>query len=766
MNGCLDDLVVIECGEGWPIALCGRILAEYGATVIKVESRAGDPLRRLEPLHEDGIGHAFHLVGAGKHSLFVDDPLTARLAREADVLLCGAPDDLPTALAAGIDRSDLLACHITPWGVGAGPDRRFSSDGVMQAAAGIMATTGHPDDPPRVSGAAVGDHLGALYAALAVLAALHARDRTGLGQRIDLANRDALLTFLLLWLPQYFMTGVAPTRKGNRHLSSVPWNTYPAADGTIMICTSTDEQWFRLATLMGRPDLGPGSDHATLPQRMTRVDEIDGLVGAWTRNQPIARIVDVLEKDGIPAAPILSVGDVLAGENARARATVVEVKDSKGGTVRVAGPVAKLSRTPCRVSAGATAPGSGRAYIESMLPRWEARPRPVPTGVALAGALADVRVIEAGVFGAGPFAGKLLAELGAQVLKLEAPAGDGMRRYQPPFGDTSYPFHLYNANKGSTVIDLKSAEGKRQAQALFGASDVLIENLGPGVMVRLGFGPDDLARLNPDLVSCSISGFGSEGPYSGRRAYDTTVQAMSGIMAVTGTPGRPTKIGVSIADMTGPVVACVSVCAALHWRHRHPSGGGQNVDLSMLDACVWMTQPLWPALWAGWPAQSSGEAHAAYVPYGSFGTADKAVFIGVETDEQWRTLASMIGGTFDPACDRAAGRLADRARLCERVARWCRTLPSAALVARLQRAGVPAAVVASVEDAMSDPSTADRDMIVTLADTSGRPVRLSGSPFRMSRTPGRILTAGPELGHPRPEVHDAVAPRPGSATRA
>ena len=738
MEGALDDLIVVESGEGWPIALCGRLLAELGATVIKLEPPEGDAMRRARPLHADGIGHRFHIAAAGKRSLAIDPSESARtrvrrLAATADIILAGHPDDLPRDLEAASRRQDAIVCHLTPFGVEPAHPSRTGSDGVMQGVSGIMATTGFPDDEAGVAGSNLADGVSALYAAIGMLAAVHHRDVTGLGQSLDVSVRDCVMTFLLLWLPRYFMTGHAPGRQGNRHLSSVPWNSYPAKDGWIMLCTSTDDQWFRLCDLLGRPDLGRGSRFELLPGRMREAELIDGLVSEWTRVRAVAEAIETLEEQGIPAGSIRTIEEVLRHPHSADRKVTAEVPDHASGTVLTAGPLAKMSLTPGRIDRCGPRLDQDRNEIDALLPRWESRPRVAPTGQSMASALEDVSVVESGVFGAGPFAGKLLAELGARVVKLESPDGDGMRHYQPRYGDTSYPFHLYNAGKASMAVDLKSASGLAEARRALETADVYLENLGPGVVERLGIGDADVRASNPDVIYCSVSGYGRTGPYAKRRAYDTVIQGESGIMSLTGRPDVPTKIGVSAADLLGPTFACVAILAALHYRTR--SGRGQYLDASMFDVCVWTTQPRWPELLDHEPGT---EPQGSKTPQtsGAYRSTDGSVLIAAENDAQWRCLVGLIDGSA-PARDAEA---IERA-----IADWAASRSVDEVVALCQGAGVPAGRVCSIPEVMTDRRTTERTMLVRTEDADGLPLILTGSPFKLSRTPGRIYGRAPLL---------------------
>jgi crotonobetainyl-CoA:carnitine CoA-transferase CaiB-like acyl-CoA transferase len=744
MAQCLDDLLVIEAGSGWPIALAGRVLAELGATVVKIEPSAGDALRRAGPVHDDGTSHAWHSACAGKRSFAPnlqdggDRETLQQLLATADIVLTDETSfDLPAT--GWRDRHDVILAQLTPFGASPPTTWRRGCEGVMQAAAGIIATTGFPDGAAVRAGCGLSDHVGAFYATAAILAALLHRDHSGEGQQIDIASQDALVTLLLLWLPKFFLTGQAPKRQGNRHLSSVPWNAYATADGWVMLCTSTDAQWLRLCDLMDRPDL-KGGRYDKLRERMNDVDYVDGLVATWVKDQSTDALIKELHAIGVPAGRIFTIAEMLNDPHARARAIVTEVADHAGGRVKIAGPLCKMSDTPGVIAACGPALDADRSFIARCIA--ERRGRPSGDTVMRAPALSEITVVESGVFGAGPFATKLMAELGMTVIKLESPEGDGMRHYQPQLNGTAYPFHLYNANKRSISLNLKSPRDMARARDLLANADVYLENLAPGAIDRLGLGYREVATLNPRLVYCSVSGFGRTGPYANDRAYDTVIQAMSGIMSVTG-EHAPTKIGVSAADLLGPIFACIPIFAALH--HRNRGGTGQHLDVAMLDVCAATTQSLWPLAYGGNGVGPLENGHPFYAPYGSYPVRDGEVFIGIEDDQQWAALSALIGLGDDPAFGEAQGRLAQRATIDAAVSDWTRDRTAADVTESCQAAGIPAAPVRSIEAVMTDPRTAERGMLVHLRDASGSPLTLTGSPFRMSRTPGRVLRPGPAL---------------------
>ena len=545
------------------------------------------------------------------------------------------------------------------------------------------------------------------------------------------------------------MSGKAPERQVNRHLSSVPWNSYRTRDGWVMICTSTDDQWYRMCELLERPDLGRGSRFELLTGRMREADFIDGLMSRWTAVRTATEAIETLEDRGIPAGSIRTLAEVLRDPHAAARQLTVEIPDHDGGTVLTAGPLAKMSLTPGKIDRCAPKLDQDRTEIDGLLQQWERRQRTAPTSQAMTSALGDITVVESGVFGAGPFAGKLLAELGARVIKLESPIGDGMRHYQPRYGATSYPFHLYNAGKASLAMDLKSDSGRADARHALGRADVYLENLGPGVVERLGLAYADVRACTPDIIYCSVSGYGRSGPYARRRAYDTVIQGESGIMSLTGRPDMPTKIGVSAADLLGPTFACVAILAALHYRSRHRKG--QYLDASMFDVCAWTTQAMWPE--AIGPLGSSTTASLEDpLAAGVYPAADGQVSIGVETDVQRRNLVRLVG--LDHKLERQpdSERIEGRSSITRAIGAWTRARPVDAVVALCQSVGVPAGRVCSIPEVMTHRRTAEREMLVRTQDAEGLPLVLTGSPFKLSRTPGHVLGRGPLLDEREPAL--------------
>lgn len=334
-------------------------------------------------------------------------------------------------------------------------------------------------------------------------------------------------------------------------------------------------------------------------------------------------------------------------------------------------------------------------------------------------ALDGVRVLDLGRVLSGPFCGRILADLGADVIKIEAETGDDGRHFGPFYdGESSY-HRLLNRNKRGLTLDLKSDTGLQALRGLAARADVLIENFRPGVLSRLGIGPEALAEINPRLIVVSISGFGQDGPLSQMPAYDLIVQAMSGIMSVTGPDGgEPVRVGVSIGDMIPAQYAAIATFAAL--RQREMTGVGQHIDIAMFDALVSMLESVaMRALMTDDVVEPTGSHHAISAPFGTFATNDKPVAIAIANDSLFVRFAQAAGHpewADDPrfVTDDVRGRHRDELR--EAIEGWLSTFTRDDAIALLGAAGIPCAPVLGVREALAHPHAAARGLVRTEAD--------------------------------------------------
>ena len=358
----------------------------------------------------------------------------------------------------------------------------------------------------------------------------------------------------------------------------------------------------------------------------------------------------------------------------------------------------------------------------------------------------------------------MLADMGAEVIKVEEPGKGDDTRSWPPFvsGEATY-FMSVNRNKKSITLNLKAPEGQAIMRALVTKSDVLLENFRPGTMDKLGFGYDALSALNPRLVYCAISGFGESGPEAGRAGYDLVVQAESGLMDITGfADGPPVKVGTSIADLVAGMSAAHGVVLALLARGR--TRRGQKVEISMLDAMAAMlTYQAGIYFATGQRPARRGNAHPSIVPYEVFTAADRFVALGVANDSLWQRCCAALQRpdlVTDPLYDTVAKRVENRDTLIPLLNEIMATHPAAEWLERFEGAGVPAGRIKSVPEVCQSPHLLARGMIAKLSHAAAGEITVMGIPVKLHNTPGNLRQPPPRLGEHTDEVLRKLAKVP------
>lgn len=358
------------------------------------------------------------------------------------------------------------------------------------------------------------------------------------------------------------------------------------------------------------------------------------------------------------------------------------------------------------------------------------------------GALHGLRIIDLSRVLGGPYCGQILADHGADVLKIEPPQGDETRTWGPPFenGVASYYMGL-NRNKRGMRLDLNSEAGRQQLLALLDGADVLIENFKTGTMERWGLGYDTLAKDFPRLVHCRVSGYGADGPLGGLPGYDAAVQALTGIMSVNGEAGgAPLRVGIPVVDMVTGLNAAIGILMALHERER--SGKGQFVEAALFDCGLSLLHPHAANLFGGGKTPGlTGNAHPNIYPYDAFDTKTTPIFLAVGNDRQFRQLCEVLDAPalaerpeFATAGDRSVNRAQLRAELLQLLA----GVDGEAIVQPLSAAGVPCAPILTVPQALALPHTQYREMTVSLPGYRG-----IASPIKLGRTPATYRLAPP-----------------------
>jgi len=372
------------------------------------------------------------------------------------------------------------------------------------------------------------------------------------------------------------------------------------------------------------------------------------------------------------------------------------------------------------------------------------------------GALSHIRVLDLSRILAGPWASQLLADCGAQVIKVERPgAGDDTRRWGPPFieraegeRDAAY-FHAANRNKQSIAIDITRPEGQALIRKLAAQSDVVLENYKVGGLKKYGLDYDSLREVNPKLVYCSITGFGQDGPYASRAGYDFMIQAMAGLMSVTGEPdGMPMKVGVALADIMTGLYAANAIQAAL--LHRAETGVGQYIDLALLDVQVaTLANQAMNFLASGKAPGRLGNAHPNIVPYQAFPTADGHIILAVGNDGQFRSFCQLAEAEWladEPDFASNQQRVVNRDKLVPQVIELMAKHSSDWWLTELSARGVPCGPINTLDQVFADPQVLHREMQLDLG-SADKPVPSVASPIKFSETPVQYRNGSPELGN-------------------
>ena len=370
-------------------------------------------------------------------------------------------------------------------------------------------------------------------------------------------------------------------------------------------------------------------------------------------------------------------------------------------------------------------------------------------------ALAGLRVLDVTQFMAGPFCAMLLADLGADVIKVEPPGGDSTRQMPGAVGVDSPSFNAVNRGKRSVVVNLKMADGRDMFQRLARSTDILIENYRPGVMTALGVDYQQLARLNPRLIYASISGYGQTGPDRNKGGFDLIAQGVSGIMSVTGEPGgRPVKAGVPVTDLAAGLFTLVGILAAVESRHR--TGIGQHVDTSLVDAGVALS--LWEATeyfsGLGIPAPM-GSAHRMNAPYQAVRCADGYITLGAANERLFRRLCDVLEHPEwreSPELADNASRVRNRAMLAERIESVTVQKPRSHWLAILEANDIPCGPINDYAQVLTDPQVVARNMVVEVEHPTLGSLKTLGSPIKLSATPPDVGRRAPLLGEHTDEI--------------
>lgn len=734
MARALQGIRVVEVAEGVPGPYCGKLLAGLGADVVKIEPPAGDRARYEGPFPGDQpdperSGLFLHL-NTGKRSVRLDLTVAGEAARfhelatGADVLILGQRrselEGTDLDIAALRERHPrLVVTAVTTFGLSGPYAEYLGGELVAYALSGYMMLTGLPDREPIKAYGNLIEYQAGAHAALGTMAALFARESTGAGQLVDVSAMEAG-TFLLGGVEQTaYFTGRVIRRNGTRLLGTIPEHPYPStirpcADGYVH-AHSNNRHRDLLGHMVGHPRL---LEPALLAEMTGHADEIDAILDEWLRDKTRREVVELAQAMRLPFTEVFEPGEVMTDPKHLERESFVEVDHPGAGRLRQPGAPVRMPATPWQTG---PAPMLGQHNADATWRGPAAAPAP-----SLAGArrrpLEGMRIVDFTVAVAGPIATAVLGDLGAEVIKVEAPngrpiTGAGAAPLQPGFPDRPYDrlsvFNELNHAKRGISLDVATPEGRELFLRLVAISDVVVQNFAPRVMGNLGLDYGTLRGANPDIILVSMPAFGLDGPYRDRSAYGPGVDAMSGLSHLTGyADGPPMKPGNFFCDQQAGILAAFATLAAL-W-HRAHGGEGQHVVMPMIDGEFQVLGDAYlDYAMNGRERRRSGNDHAWMAPHDVFPCRgeDAWVAIAVEDDGQWGALCRVMGRPAlagDPRFATPEARHRNRAALRPLLAAWTAERMHYEAMHTLQAAGVPAGAVVNALELLSDPHVAAR----------------------------------------------------------
>jgi crotonobetainyl-CoA:carnitine CoA-transferase CaiB-like acyl-CoA transferase len=776
--------------------LTGQILAELGADVILVEPPGGSRSRRLAPFAGDEADPErslwFWSYNRGKRSVVLD--LDSEEGREQLLGLVDGADvvvqsDTPGAMAArGFGYDDLAARNeglvyvsISPFGSD-GPKARWKGpDLVVAAASGHAALQGDEDRAPL----RIPLDQGALHAsaegAVATLIALHERHRSGRGQHVDMSAQESLMQAT----QSMMMNGLYNAPLSNRSAGGLrlgPFHVhlrYPATDGHVSV------------TVLFGNALGPFSERlmdwlleegaceqadrdidfinfvenvVTGKVPPTEYDRIQQLVADFTATKPKAELIAEAQRRRLLIVPIATVADVAEMEQYRVRDFWRTIHQPQlGRDIAYPGPFAHFG---VKLDTPTPAPALGADTVAVLSEPPRARPAALPAEASdgTAQPLSDVKVLDFMWVMAGPAATRVLADYGAQIVRVESANRVETARTLQPFVDdvggveNSGLFNNMNANKRGITLDLSKPESRGVVLDLVRWADIVTESFSPKAMRNWGLGYEELQQVKPDLIMASSCLFGQSGPLSSFAGYGTMGAAMSGFYDMTGWPDRePAGCFGAYTDYVSPRLLATALLAALD--HRLATGEGQYIDLSQAEASInFLTPALLDYQVNERLAPRPGNDHPGMSPHAIYPAAgdDRWVAIACEDDAQWRVLAAEIGAPADLAELGLEARRERRDEIDRLITEWSRTRPPGEVQERLQGLGVAAHQVQNGDTCPEDPQLVHRKHFRQVAHDVHGTVWVEGTRFQLSRTPADIRTGGPTYGQHTFEVLEQI----------
>ncbi len=715
-DSALSELRVLEVGELPAGALCARLFADFGADVLKLEPPGGDPGRAVAPLIDIGGGRRegayFSFLNVRKRSAPLDAAALPALLAQADVLVDSLSPSQRQDL--GLDHAALQAAHpglviaAVSWFGDDGPYSGYAgSDAVCRALAGATQLVGPVEGPPVPLHDYQASNVGGLTAFIAALASLQRPERRG--RRLELPVLDAGIALADYNVALAWAAGGVDKRWGvSRFSPNFPLGIYRCKAGYVGVTVVTPVQWRSFCSLLGVEHLAQDPRYAERTGRLTDADALEAQFKDRFLDKTADEWFALALQQMLPLVVVPSMAQLLAEPEHRRRQAFETVQHGEREHEQPASPL-RLSRTP--PLRGGRVPAAGEAA-----PQWarERTPAPLDAGAARA-PLDGIRIVDLAMGWAGPLATRHFADLGADVIKVEAcqypdwwrGVDDRPQVFEQQLYEKSSYFNVLSRAKRGITLDLTTPEGKRLVKALVRDADIVIDNYSAGVLPKLGLDYDSLVQVNPRLIMLSMPAFGTDGPWSDCRAYGSTLEQASGLPSVAGRPDdAPTLNHIAYGDPIGGLHAASALLVALY--HRQRTGEGQRIVLSQVECMFTMVAPWIVEQSANGRVPRLGSRHPQHAPQGLYRCAgdDAWLMLSVTSDEQWAGLCRALDRpdlAADTTLHTAAGRREAHDRLDSALAAWAGRLPADTAMQHLQAQGVPAGVSRAPVQLLDDP---------------------------------------------------------------
>ncbi len=755
----LDGLRVVELGTQVSAPFCARLFADLGADVLKIESPQGDPARQVGPFpggegdpEESGL---FHYLNVGKRGAVCDldtgDGLEwfHSVLAGSDVFIENLDPDERDRWDLGFDalgsrHPHLVVVSLSPYGRSGEWADRVGTDLTAQAASSLVLGLGSADQRPLRIPMEQADHQAGFHGAAAALCALRERRRSGRGQGIDVSAAQVM---------GYLVGGMhnVTAKNGNKWarqgtlLGGAPYPSgfFSCADGFVCIASTTPAQWEAFLSLMDNPKWAKGDARNSIYLGLVDAEPAHKHFQKWLMTYTRAELLEMAAAESIVMGVAQTVDEVLASEQFAFRDLWghLTIGDQD---VKIPKPGYLFSESPTRIA------GRGPALASEPMAAEVPEPIELTPAERAPRALDGIRVLDFGWNWAGPMAGQLLADMGAEVIRVETCKRQDLMRF---LDYTSNFFCHNNRSKMSTTINIADPEGARLVLELAKTADIVMDNFAAGKMANNGLGYQELSAANPRLVVVSMSMAGQEGPLRGMRGFASIATGYSGLELMVGYPEAGVSTGLlpfGLGDTSMSVQAVIGALAALE--HRDRTGEGQFVDVSQIEcSAATMGYALVDYQLTGHVAGAQGNSHYAYAPHGLYAASgdDRWVAIAVRDTDEWRSLAETIGRddwAADPSLESASARRARVDEIDAAIAEWVAARDRDDAVSSLIAAGVPAAPALELEERNDDPHWKARGFTLWHDFEGFDPCTIYATPWLLTETPPELTRPTPKLG--------------------